>query len=158
MRYWYKGRALLDPLCTSRSIMWPPRYICEALERHTPPFLPSAIPGRGVEVRVLLAQSEIVASDQEWNHQILSGFDKNETSPLCPPGEPFPGNLCVIRESKHTGRTPFSSDGRQLTAARVMRTYSLRLLKVPQVKKNKKKQKTNTTFWAVETVWADIVS
>lgn len=81
----------------SSSIMWPPCYICEALERHMPPFLPSAIPGCGVEVQVFLAQSEIVATDQEWNHQILSGFDKNETSPLCPSGEPFPGNLCNQR-------------------------------------------------------------
>lgn len=96
----------------SRSIMWLPCYICEALARRTPPFLPSAIPGCGAEVRAFLGQSD-VASDQEWNHQILSGFDKNETSPLCLSGEPLPGNLRVIRESKHTGRTPFSSDGRQ---------------------------------------------
>lgn len=98
----------------SCSIMWPPRYICKVLERHTPPFLPSAIPGCAAEVRVVLAQSERVASEQEWNHQIPNKF---------------PGNLCVIRESKHTGRTPFSSDGQQLTATGLMRTFSLRLLK-----------------------------
>lgn len=87
-------------------------------------------------MRAFLAQSEIVTSDQEWNHQILSGFDKNETSPLCLSGEPFPGNLRVIRESKHTGRTPSSSDGRQFVATGLMRTFSLGLLKVPQVKKD----------------------
>lgn len=95
---WIKGHlCTLVPLCGN---------ICDALERRTPPFLPSAIPGCGAEVRVFLAQSEIVASDQERNHQILSGFDKNETSPLCPSGESFPGNLRVIRESKHTGARP----------------------------------------------------
>lgn len=129
----------------SRSIMWPPRYICETLARRAPPFSPSAIPGCGAEVRASLAQSEIVASDQERDHQILSGFDKNETSPLCPSGEPFPGNVRVIRESKHTARTPFSSGGRQSAAGGQMRAFSLGLLQVPQLQK---KHWTTCKLWA----------
>lgn len=92
-------------------------------------------------MRASLAQSEIVASDQERDHQILSGFDKNETSPLCPSGESFPGNLRVIRESKHTARTPFGSDGRPFMGGAQTTAFSFRLFQCSSGEKPSVKSK-----------------
>lgn len=121
IRYWSASRYTIEEKhCStptvdqrippySHSIMWPLCYICETLQRCTPPYMfyYSWMCDWGA---ASFTESEIVASERERDHRIWSGLDKNETSPLCPSGDPLPGNLCVIREFKTSGTHALQSD------------------------------------------------